>query len=117
MAEYEVKRGNHRPQHPGFLIADTVIPATGMSISAVSRHLGISRQRLHSILAERAPITPQIAARMGKLFEMNGEILLKMQANLDYWDAQHTIDLSSVPTVSDLRRAPVSNVSKRMVTN
>jgi len=117
MAEYEAKRGSFRPQHPGFLIADTVIPATGMSISEISRHLGISRQRLHAILAERAPITPQIAARMGKLFEMKGEILLKMQADLDYWDAQHTLDLSAVPTVSELQKARPAVPTKRVVTN
>ena len=69
MPSFAAKRDpNRAPTHPGFLLADTVIPATGKSKSEVARLLGISRQQLYAILDERAPVSPAVAVRLGKLF-------------------------------------------------
>ena len=42
MPSFAAKRNPGRaPTHPGFLLADTVIPATGKSKSEIARLLGI----------------------------------------------------------------------------
>ena len=58
---------NRCPTHPGALLREDVIPATGRSKSQIAEMLGISRQHLYDILRERKPVSPAIAVRLGKL--------------------------------------------------
>ena len=87
------------PSHPGELLRETVIPATGKSISEIARLLGISRQQLHAILAERKPVSPEVAVRLGKLFGNGAGLWLRMQSAYDTWHAERTVDVSGIPTL------------------
>ena len=67
--EYRAVRSPDRcPAHPGELLREVIIPATGRSKSEIASLLGISRQHLYDILRERKPVTPKVAVRLGKLF-------------------------------------------------
>ena len=69
MAEYGAKRDPNRcPTHPGELLREDVIPATGKTKSEIAALFGISRQHLYDILEERKPVSPAVAVRLGKLF-------------------------------------------------
>ena len=66
---YAAKRSKNRcPTHPGALLRDDIIPATGRTKAEIAGLLGISRQHLYDILGERKPVSPAIAVRLGKLF-------------------------------------------------
>ena len=66
---YAAKRNRNRcPTHPGALLRDEIIPATGRTKAEIAGLLGISRQHLYDILKERKPVSPAIAVRFGKLF-------------------------------------------------
>jgi len=52
--------------HPGALLREDVLPALRVSVTAAAEKLGVSRQTLHAILAERAANTPEMAMRIGK---------------------------------------------------
>jgi len=56
------------PTHPGALLRDDVIPATGRTKAEIAQLLGISRQHLYDILRERKPVSATTAVRVGKLF-------------------------------------------------
>jgi addiction module HigA family antidote len=71
------------PIHPGALLREDILPAIGMSISAVAEDLGVSRQTLHNILAERAPVTPEMAVRLGKFIGDGPDVWVRMQAAYD----------------------------------
>lgn len=95
----EAKRNTDRcPSHPGALL-DDIIPATGRSKAEIARLLGISRQQLYDIIGERKPVSPSVAARLGKLFGDGAAIWLRMQAAYDAWHAERETDLSGVPTL------------------
>jgi addiction module HigA family antidote len=69
MREYKASRNPNRcPSHPGAIIREDMLPATGKTKVEIARLLGISRQHLHDITEEKKPISPEVAARMGKLF-------------------------------------------------
>jgi addiction module HigA family antidote len=100
MAEYPAKRDpNRRPTHPGELLREDVIPATGKSKAEIARLLGISRQHLYDIIAERKPVSPAVAVRLGKLFGDGTAVWIRMQAAYDAWHAEREIDVSAIPTI------------------
>ena len=87
------------PTHPGALLREDVIPATGRSKTEIARMLGISRQHLYDILRERKPVSPAIAVRLGKLFGDGGGVWTRMQAAYDTWHAERIEDVSGIPTL------------------
>jgi antitoxin HigA-1 len=100
MAEYPAKQDpNRRPTHPGELLREDVIPATGKSKAEIARLLGISRQHLYDIIAERKPVSPAVAVRLGKLFGDGTAVWIRMQAAYEAWHAEREIDVSAIPTI------------------
>lgn len=87
------------PTHPGELLREDVIPVTGKSKSEIARMLGISRQHLHDILAERKPVSPEVAVRLAKLFGNTPLFWIRMQGAHDAWHAAREVDVSGVPTL------------------
>jgi addiction module HigA family antidote len=97
---YTAKRGKNRcPTHPGALLRDDVIPATGRTKAEIAGLLGISRQHLYDILQEKKPVSPAIAVRLGKLFGDGAGIWTRMQAAYDTWHAERTEDVRHIPTI------------------
>ena len=100
MTEYAAVRNPDRcPSHPGALLREDVIPATGKSKTEIADLLGISRQQLYDILREKKPVSANVAARLGKLFGDGTGPWLRMQGAYDAWHAEREVDLSGIPTL------------------
>jgi addiction module HigA family antidote len=87
------------PTHPGALLREDVIPATGRTKTEIADMLGISRQHLYDILRERKPVSPAVAVRLGKLFGDGAGVWTRMQAAYDTWQAERVEDVSAIPTI------------------
>ena len=97
---YTAKRDPNRcPTHPGALLRDEMIPATGRSKVEIAGLIGISRQHLYDILNERKPVSPAVAVRLGKLFGDGAGVWTRMQAAYDTWHAEREEDVSEIPTI------------------
>lgn len=97
---YVARRNRARcPTHPGALLREDVIPATGRTKSEIASLLGISRQHLYDILGERKPVSPSVAVRLGKLFGDGAGVWTRMQAAYDTWHAEQEEDVSGIPTI------------------
>jgi antitoxin HigA-1 len=72
-----------RRTHPGELLREDVIPATGMSETEFAERLGLPADELAAILDTSSPVTEEIAARLGRLFDNGPAIWTRMQ---DAWD-------------------------------
>lgn len=97
---HTAKRNPNRcPTHPGALLRDDIIPATGKTKVEIAELLGISRQHLYDILRERKPVSPTVAVRLGKLFGDGAGVWTRMQAAYDTWHAERTEDVSKIPTI------------------
>jgi antitoxin HigA-1 len=91
MADYGAKRNPNRcPTHPGELLRE-VIPATGKSKTEIASLLGISRQQLYDVMAERKPVSPDVAVRLGKLFGDGAGVWVRMQGAYDTWHAERKL--------------------------
>jgi addiction module HigA family antidote len=70
------------PSHPGSLIKSD-LDELGLSVVEAARALGISRQQLHSVIAGRAGVTPEMALRLEKALGSTADTWLRMQMNYD----------------------------------
>ena len=77
-----------KPTHPGAILREDVLPELNMSVSAFSRSLGVSRQTLHAVLAERSGISPEMALRLGALLGNGPQLWVDMQTQYDLWEAE-----------------------------
>ena len=64
-----------------------LLPACLRSVTEAARELGISRQTLHTILAEHAPVTAAMAVRLGRWCGGWPQAWLAMQGARDLWEA------------------------------
>jgi antitoxin HigA-1 len=83
---YPAKRNpDFRPTHPGAILREDILPKFWMTQDAVATHLGITAEKFEAILAERAPITAEIARGLGLIFS-GGTIWIRMQKAHDDWN-------------------------------
>jgi addiction module HigA family antidote len=92
--------------HPGELLREDVLPALGKSKAEIARLLGVSRPTLYAILDEARPVSPDMAARLGKLCGNGAGIWLRLQADYDLENVAAKIDVSAIPTLAET--APIS---------
>jgi addiction module HigA family antidote len=93
-----------QPTHPGAILREDVMPALGISISEAARQLGVTRQTLHRVMAEKVSITPAMAARLGRFCGNGPGLWLRMQQAFDLWRAERELR-------SELERIPVHRPS------
>ena len=99
MATDTLRHPSIEPAHPGEILSEIMIPATGLNKTEIARMLGISRQTLYDIMNCKQPVTPAVAVRLGKLFGDGAGIWVRMQAAYDTWHAEREIDVSAIPTI------------------
>ncbi|WP_419166604.1 HigA family addiction module antitoxin [Candidatus Palauibacter sp.] len=71
------------PSHPGDFIRTEVIEDLDLSVTRAAEILGVRRATLSDLLNGRASLSPEMALRIEKAFEVRMEMLLRMQAWYD----------------------------------
>lgn len=95
---------NRIPTHPGTVLREDVLPALEMPVIKVAKSLGVSRQTLHKILAEKAPVSPEMAVRLGKFCGNGPDVWLAMQANYD-------LALAKIELAEEIKRIPTAKAA------
>ena len=70
------------PVHPGGFIRRSVLP-DDLSVTVAARALGVGRPALSNLLNEKASLSPEMALRVEKAFDIKMDTLLRMQARYD----------------------------------
>lgn len=92
MANYAVKTAPKLPPpHPGGMLRDALDSMKHVTLTSASADLGISRSMLHRIMRKEAPITPEMALRIGKFMGNGPELWLAMQQRHDLWKAREAM--------------------------
>lgn len=81
-----LNKRKRRPTHPGELLREETLPATGLTQTELAARLGISRRALSDLLHERRSVTPDLAHRLARVFATTPEFWLRMQQAVDIWD-------------------------------
>jgi addiction module HigA family antidote len=77
------KKNGLPPVHPGEILKEDILPSVGLSVTAAARSLGVSRQMLHDILAERKPLSVVMCLKLSRLFGGSPEVWMRLQAAYD----------------------------------
>jgi len=79
----EPRKAGPKPIHPSEFLREDVLPETGLTVSAAAKALGVSRQMLHDILAERRPLSAVMCLKVSRLFGSSPEMWMRLQAAYD----------------------------------
>jgi addiction module HigA family antidote len=80
-----------RPTHPGEMLREDFLPDYDMTVTALARALGVSRQTVNELLRERRSVSPEMALRLSRLFGNSAEFWLNAQRAVDLWNAEQDI--------------------------
>ena len=82
------RRNGMPPVHPGKIIKEDILPSVGLSVTAAAKALGVSRQMLHDILAERKPLSAVMCLKVSRLFGGSPGVWMRLQAAYDLRKAE-----------------------------
>ena len=85
------------PPHPGEFIRQDILPALGMTIKDLAKHLGVSRVALSELVNERRAVSIEMAQRLGKAFGNGARFWLALQMQHDIWHAERTTQVTVEP--------------------
>jgi addiction module HigA family antidote len=90
------------PTHPGKMLREDILPELGLSVAQAAEKLRVSRQALHNVVSERAAVSPEMAARLGKLCGSGPGIWLRLQQARDLWLVEHELadELAAIPSMA-----------------
>jgi addiction module HigA family antidote len=82
--ERAMEKKNGMPAvHPGEIMREDILPEVGLSVTATAKALGVSRQMVHDILAERRPLSAVMCLKVARLFGSSPEFWMRLQAEYD----------------------------------
>lgn len=71
------------PVHPGEILKEDVLPATGLTVTEAAKALGVSRQMLHDILSGRKPLSTVMCLKVARFLGGSPEVWMRLQASYD----------------------------------
>ena len=82
-----------RAVHPGEIIREEILPGANISESKLAEHLNVSRMTVNRLVNERQAISPEMALRLGKLFQNSPDFWLNLQNAYDLSVKEHSLAL------------------------
>jgi antitoxin HigA-1 len=82
--------GMFNPPHPGALIADILENgelSIGNSVTALAKHLGVTRATLSRVINGRSAVSADMALKLQDAFGMRADLWLGLQFKRDLWVA------------------------------
>jgi addiction module HigA family antidote len=72
-----------KPPHVGAFVREEILDELGLSVTRAAEILHVRRATLSDLVNEKASLTPEMALRIEKAFNVSMDTLLKMQAWYD----------------------------------
>lgn len=74
---------NMTPSHPGEFVRMEIVEELGLNVTQAAEILDVRRATLSDLLNGNAALSPEMALRIEKAFDVNMDMLLRMQAWYD----------------------------------
>ena len=87
MTKMEEER-DYPPLSPGAVLQERIVGRLGISQAALAKALGVSRFTVNQMLGGRRAVTAEMALRLGHVLDTSPELWLKLQAQVDLFEAR-----------------------------
>lgn len=87
----KTKEMKRKPTHPGEMLREDFLPEFGISVSALAKAIGVSRQTVNELLREKRSLSPEMALRLSRYFGNSPQFWLNAQQSVDLWEAARHI--------------------------
>jgi addiction module HigA family antidote len=94
----------HHPSHPGRVLTH-YLDMEHNTVSAVAKHLQVSRVTLSRLLNGKAGVSPEMAVRLGQALGTGPEMWITMQAKYELWQARKSLGKISIRPLVRHRQA------------
>jgi addiction module HigA family antidote len=79
------------PPMPGLILRHKILKRMGIKQAELAEAMDVSKVRINQILNGRAPITPNMALRLGRVTNTAPEYWLGLQRDFDLHQARHRL--------------------------
>lgn len=87
MAEYKAGPRKREPTHPGRILA-SALKAADLTANSAAPRIGTTKVTLGRIINGEAPVTTEMALRLGTFFGNGAKLWLNLQGDYDLWHAE-----------------------------
>jgi len=89
----------YEPEHPGEILAEIIKELDGLTQGKVAENIGVSTRTINLICNKHRGVTPEMALKLGKLFNQSPQFWLNMQQKHDLWIARQKTDTDNIKAV------------------
>ena len=86
-----------QPPHPGEYLREDILPYVGMNAAQLANHLGVSKQTISNLTAEKRGVSTDMAIRLGQAFKNGARFWLALQMQYDLWQQQNASNVEVKP--------------------
>lgn len=87
------------PTHPGEMLREEYLPDFGWTPEELATRLRVTPAVVADLLAERAPVSAELALRLGRLFRQTPAMWIRLQLAYDLYLALASADVELVEPV------------------
>lgn len=80
MSDEGLSKVGMKPPHPGDFIKTEILDELDLSVARAAEILGVRRATLSDLIHGKASLSPEMALRIEKAFDVSMDVLLRMQA-------------------------------------
>ncbi len=96
-----------KPTHPGAILRYDYLEPLSLTVTALAKHLGVSRKHLSNVINEKVGVTTDLALRLSRAFDTTPDLWLNLQRKYDLWIAENTdADWKHIKSVSFIVKSP-----------
>jgi addiction module HigA family antidote len=71
------------PSHPGEILREDFLPDFGLDVRRLAQALDLPESLVSLILSAHAPVTPNVALRLGRAFNQTAQFWMNLQVHHD----------------------------------
>ena len=86
--------------HPGEWLRTEIVEPSGINVTCLADHLGVSRQSMSKLLNSHQGLSAEMAIRFEKAFGLNADTLMRMQSAHELAEARAHEDEIEVARVA-----------------
>ncbi len=90
------------PTHPGLILYSGFVEDSGLSITAIAKHLGFSRETLSRVLHGKSPITQNMALKLEASGISTARQWLSLQLNYDLSKVSPPKHIKPLPGIAEI---------------